>query len=245
MLIASVLRTVERRFEQISAIVTIKTRKKITAPTKVLNINNKVSSSVSPPSPSQKDFGPSSAWAGFVETELGKVEVLLTVDVMLRALFSGHGISTASCSIAIAVSDALMFLEIVLASFGSFCVLQRFFTLAIFLISGELVDLKMVTVVVRGVADVALKVVVVEAGMVVVLVANFVVEAVVIGGVGVVITVLFLVEAGVGVVGATVDLVVETVILVVVVVFVVVVLVVVGGAVVDPVVLGAVVRAVH
>lgn len=238
MLIASVLRTVERRFEQISAIVTIKTRKKITAPTKVLNINNKVSSSVSPPSPSQKDFGPSSAW-GFVETELGKVEVLLTVDVMLRALFSGHGISTASCSIAIAVSDALMFLEIVLASFGSFCVLQRFFTLAIFLISGELVDLKMVTVVVRGVADVALKVVVVEAGMVVVLVANFVVEAVVIGGVGVVITVLFLVEAGVGVVGATVDLVVETVILVVVVVFVVVVLVVVGGAVVDPVVLGA------
>ena len=237
MLIASVLRTVERRFEQISAIVTIKTRKKITAPTKVLNINNKVSSSVSPPSPSQKDFG---AWGGFVETELGKVEGLLTVDVMLRALFSGHGISTASCSIAIAVSDALMFLEIVLASFGSFWVLQRLFTLAIFLISGELVDLKMVTVVVRGVADVA--------GMVVVLVANFVVEAVVIGGVGVVITVLFLVEAGVGVVGATVDLVVETVIrvvVVVVVVFVVVVLVVVGGAVVDPVVLGAVVRAVH
>lgn len=150
MLIGSDLRTVERRFEQMSATVTTKTRKKITAPTKVLNINNKVSSSVSPPNPSQKDFGPSLSSAEFVETDWVMVEVLSIVDVMPGALFSGHGISTASCSIATAVSEALMF---VFAS-GNFGVLQRLFTLAISSISGADVDFKMVTVVVRGVADV-------------------------------------------------------------------------------------------
>lgn len=284
MLIASVRRTVARRFEQMSAIVTIKTRKKITAPTKVLNINNKVSSSVSPPIPSQKDFGPSSAWAGALETDFGKIEVLLSVDVMLRALFSGHGISTASCSIATAVSEALMFLEIVSASLGDFSVSQCLFTLAVVLISGAAVDLKMVTVVVRGAADVVvLKVVVVEAGFfgnvlvnsldfnfkvsffacragMVVGLADLVLTAEVIGGVVlevpevVMIKVLFFVEAGLGVVGATVDFVVvvdafvETVVLVVVVLFTVVislivvflvVIFVVVRAVVDSVVLGA------
>lgn len=226
MLIASVLRTVERRFEQMSATVTIKTRKKITAPTKVLNINNKVSSLVSPPNPSQKDFGPSLPLAGVVDIDWDKVEVLLIVDVMLRALFSGHGISTASSSIATAVSEALVF---VLASLGNFGVLQRLFTLAISSISGADVDFKMVTVervfekVLVNSLDFDFKApsFVGEARFVVGL-PNFVLEAVMIGGV--ILEVLGGFVVVVGAFGETVVIVV--VVLVTVVIFLVVLVVV-------------------